>query len=112
MNLKDFVTEAITAVLGGVAEAQKGEYGSLIGPTFRFAMDHKHDVLGVVVHGSDNHTVMQFDVAVTTTKEGEAGAHIKVLGMVDAGGKGGLAHEVASRVKFSVPIKLPQIEGT
>jgi hypothetical protein len=92
MDLKDFVAQAITSVLAGVAEAQKGDLGLLVGPTFRFSMDHKKDMLGVIVHGSDNHTIMQFDIAVTTTKEGEAGTRIKVFDLVEAGGKGALGH--------------------
>jgi hypothetical protein len=35
-----------------------------------------------------------------------------VFDIIEAGGKGGVGREVASRVKFSVPIKLPQVEGT
>jgi hypothetical protein len=56
MNLKEFVSEVITSVLERVAEAQKGQHGSLVGPTFRFKMKQSEDMLGVLVHGSKNYT--------------------------------------------------------
>jgi hypothetical protein len=40
-------------------------------------MDHKKDVSGVLVHGSDNFTIVQFDVAVTTEIRGGAKGGIK-----------------------------------
>src|SRR5687767_5119506 len=111
MELKEFVSEALTAILEGVAEAQKGEHGRLVGPTFRFAMGHQTDHRGVYVHGSDNHTIVEFDVAVTSARTGEGTAKVGIKVLEIGGGKQ-RSEETASRIKFSVPIKLPQIEGT
>ncbi len=113
MDLSDFIKETLRDVIAGVAGAQEdAEIGKYIAPTFRFGMDHKEDYRGVFVHGSNNHAVVEFDVAVTseTTAGAKGGFKVLVLaaGSVDAEHTKG----TASRIKFSVPILLPQVKGT
>lgn len=113
MELDQFVKDALLGILKGVAKAQEdAELGKHVGPTFRFEMGHQKDHRGVLVHGSHNHTIVEFDVAVTSETSTTGKGGIKVLGL--GGADAGVEHSrgSASRIKFSVPILLPQIKGT
>lgn len=50
---------------------------------------------------------VQFDVAVTTTKEGKAKEKVGVMEVVGIGGDAGISKEAINRVKFTVPVLLP-----
>lgn len=112
MDLSKFVESALIGIAEGVAKSQEYEkHGDRIGPTFHFEMGHKTDIRGVFAHGSNNYTVVEFDVAVTTETSGEAkgGFKIVALGSADAQVKHGNA--TVSKLRFSVPILLPQNAG-
>jgi hypothetical protein len=58
-----------------------------------------------------NHSVIEFDVAVTTTEAGETkkGGGIFVGGVgIGAQGTKGMTNSSVSRVKFSISVTLPQ----
>ena len=113
MDIDEFVRETILGVLRGVSIAQTdAEHGRKIGTTFRFEMGHQKDHRGIFVHGSNNYTIVEFDVAVTTETGTGAKGGIKVLGFVGADANAKHTSTIASRIKFSVPILLPHIEGT
>lgn len=113
MEIDQFVQETVLGILRGVSNAQlDSAHGKKIGSTFRFEMGHQKDHRGVFVHGSNNYTVVEFDVAVTSeTGTGTKGG-IKVLGLVGADADAKHTSGTASRIKFSVPILLPHVEGT
>ena len=113
MDLSEFIRETLRGIIEGVANAQAdSEIGKYIGPTFRFEMDHQKDHRGVFVHGSNNHTVVEFDVAVTSETAAEAKGGLKVLVLGSASFGAEHTRGTASRIRFSVPILLPQIKGT
>ena len=107
MNLDEFVEETLTAILAGIANARKGEHGKKISGPVNVAIDPKKGFDGILTEGGRNHTVVQFDVAVTTQTSGAAKGAIKVLGIGSGGADLSRASENVSRVRFSVPITLP-----
>jgi len=107
MELKEFVSKSIIAIIEGVVEAQsfakdngaKINPSNLTAPTVKYYSDD-----GVL--GQD----IEFDVAVVVseTKEGKMNAGISVCG-IGAGGHKSKETEnsTTSRIKFSVPLLLP-----
>lgn len=112
MELKEFITAALTEIVQGVADAQKilGENGRFINPELStqqgtLETQAKH----VSVQGQLVQTV-DFDIAVTATEGTKTGAGIKVLaGIFDLGANGKSSNEqsAVSRIKFAVPVTLP-----
>lgn len=116
MDLRDFVAAALSDVLLGVQDAQsntrKHPTDAKVSPQLENV-----DTRSVKVAGRHQPvTMIKFDVAVSVSTRGEAGADAKasisVLG-VELGGAGGSAaiehtrgHQ--SRISFEVPVALPR----
>lgn len=115
MDLKEFVSEVLTDIFEGVADAKErisdkggeinpaiktGAMGSTIVPD---SLPQKH-----VAHKTL--CVAEFDVALTVSDKEQKGGKIGVL-LWDIGAGGGKSESAeasqVSRVKFSVPYKLP-----
>jgi len=95
MELDEFVRKTIEQVISGVAQAR----------------DHAITNNAHIANGLIN--PIEFDVAVTVTEgsETKAGAGITVAGIGIGGhGKTELTNSSVSRIKFSVPIRLPGTE--
>ena len=61
MELKDFIKTSLASICEAVRELQEEERGEYYNPTFRFDMDHKKDIKGIVQHGSRNYSLVEFD---------------------------------------------------
>jgi len=113
IELRKFISQALTEIAGGVKDAQAPvrEMGGQVAP---------HDIDS---HGSDRIKgqilfslnrpiqIVAFDVAVTLTDETGGKAGIGVLGGVVSLGAGGATKDstqVVNRLQFTVPIVLPQ----
>jgi hypothetical protein len=92
MDIKTFVSEALTQIIQGVEEAQAKSASSAINPAFgKAALSEENNV--------------EFDIAVTMEKGTESKAGIAVLsGMLGAHGRTSKSDTTVSRIKFSVPI--------
>lgn len=110
MNIKDFVADAITQVVEGVAAARESvaEHGASAGsdPVYGNVRENKimSDAKGRTV------TLVEFDVALTAGDSRETKGGIGVfLGAVGVGSQGVSHNESSSlsRIRFSVPIVLP-----
>ncbi|HZP20372.1 MAG TPA: trypco2 family protein [Bauldia sp.] len=112
MDLREFVSQTLAAIIGGVADVQETDHGKLVGQTFRFSLDQNKDIRGLIIHGSNNYAIVEFDVAVSSSNSASGGAKVEVLSVLSLGAKGDTTNTTASRIKFSVPIKLPQVSGT
>lgn len=105
MDLRTFISSTLTQIVGGVKDAidevRSIDPNAKINPT---PNDQYYS-------SPEN---VEFDVAVTVTKtkKGDAGAGIHIAG-IRAGGKGEIGHESEeiSRIKFSVPISVPNSPG-
>ncbi|MBX3437790.1 MAG: hypothetical protein KF861_09885 [Planctomycetaceae bacterium] len=113
MQLQEFVAETLRQVIAGVAEAQKGaaEHDAAINP--RGTKNHYTLSAGAAATKQVKtraKSVIEFDVAVTTTdasnSEAGAGAMIAVLG-IGMKRKEGVEQSMVSRVRFAVPVLLP-----
>jgi hypothetical protein len=101
MKLQEFVSETLKEIIAGVKEAQG------------YAGDHsaKISVCAQSHLGYLPIEKVRFDVAVTSTDASEtqagAGVFVAVLG-IGAKGKSDTSNSCVSRIKFSIPIVLPE----
>jgi len=99
MNLQEFVTESLKQIMAGVADAQKDSTstGRINPPSGPFVPVKE----------------IEFDVAVTVSQEqgakGGIGIFVGAVG-IGAQGKAQSANTSVSRIKFSVPVQLPNQE--
>jgi hypothetical protein len=116
MELKDFVSETLRQIFGGVKEAQAFavEHGGKVVPEkIAFRTDQ-----GLQLWDKQDGTPIQmieFDVAVTTTEgtatKGGVGVFVGAMG-VGSQGQSNASNQSVSRIKFTVPVQFPkQQEG-
>jgi len=112
MQLKEFISETLKAIIDATSELQK-EYDAK-GVTINPPTSHNG---GALVHedsGSDTFRrveTVEFDVAVSASTEtgGSGKAGVTVFGVeVGADGKRGKRNEQVSRIRFSIPIALAE----
>lgn len=110
MELREFVTTALSDLLHGIRDAQATpEIGALVSPQSVRGVIVPIDS-GVVQQPEGYTTVIKFDVAVTaeTTDSAKGGGGIKIAVMnVGAEGQVASRNATVSRIQFSVPIVLP-----
>jgi hypothetical protein len=104
MNLAEFIETTLTEILTGIRNAQKKDGGGLV--SAEMWQDAKS--LGVIGSGTGgNFTTVQFDVSVLAETKGGGKAGIRVWS-VGAEGAGEHTSQHASRIKFAVPLRLPE----
>lgn len=114
MDLKDFIKEVLTDIVGAVEESQQsfGDKATIL-PYTRTAEGKALPVK--TAEGFATMTAIDFDVALTsTTSESTAngkGGGVQIAGIVKLGGKSaGETSDVSqsvSRIRFTLPILLP-----
>ena len=100
MELREFVAEALSAILDGVEDA------------IRAAPADRQGKIAPVIAGEEDWSKaplpVEFDVAITVTDKTSAGGKggIKLFSAAEIGGEGSKAWErsTVNRIKFSVPI--------
>ena len=114
MNLKEFVKESLVQIIGAIAEAgafAESDGGEINPASLEWREDQGHLLIYDAETGQMA-SLVEFDIAITTTEGTEKGAEggIKVLGMT----VGASAHADAksenqsqSRLKFSVAVVFP-----
>lgn len=110
MDLSDFVSKALIQIIDGVKSAQSHavKEGALIAEKYEA---EGSDWTGKAEAWSFNYQQVEFDVAITTgnVTEGKAGAGLIVAGFtIGAQTKGELSNQTYSRIKFTVPVRLPR----
>jgi NTP-dependent ternary system trypsin peptidase co-occuring protein len=104
MNVSEFIEETLTEILIGIRNAQKKHGGGMI--SAEMYGDTKS--LGVVASGQHgNFTAVQFDVSVLAETKGGGKAGNRVWS-VGAEGSGEHTSQHTSRIKFAVPLRLPE----
>lgn len=103
MKLEKFVEASLQQIIRGVEQAQTGEGGEQVNAKAFFK-----DTGGNLISGGSYgmFTRIDFDIAVSGETSGKGGASLKVLGVgLDGGGE----HKTttANRIRFSVPVRLP-----
>ena len=119
MNLEEFVEMSLRQIIAGVKKAQiatrlPGKHpteADVINPAVMYGADPAPKGKFFATVGRNLVHFVDFDVAVTTdsTAEAKAGLSLKVVG-IGIGSGGGVSERdsVVSRIKFQVPIVLPQ----
>ena len=114
MELKEFITEALSQIVEGVSEAQKrlSNSGAEINPKVLGTSDMIAGNGGGIRTQSENFAqIIEFDVAVTATEgSGKKGGIGIVAGPVTIGtaGHSNLENSSISKIKFNVPLALPR----
>lgn len=123
MELSEFVKRSITQIIDGVVDSQKyaQEKGATVNPVglvYREGLRGGHQSLEVDTQHSMFNLIPQsveFDIVVSATEGGEIKAGIGVFsGVIGLGtqAKNEDVNTMASRIRFSVPVLLPQQEIT
>ncbi|MBK7230305.1 MAG: hypothetical protein IPH97_15870 [Ignavibacteriales bacterium] len=112
MTLEDFISETLKQIINGIKTAQEHSKstGATINPrNLQFRTDQ-----GVKYWDSRTQELVEnieFDIAITTiegsSKKGGLGIFIG-SGGIGAQGQSNLSNQLMNRLKFSIPIKLPQ----
>ena len=119
MNLEDFVESSLRQIIEGTRKAQTatripGKHSTeadLINPGIMYSADSAPKGKHYATQGRNLVHFVEFDVAVTTDSsiEGKANAGIKIAGIGFGASGGGTDRDtVVSRIKFAVPVTLPQ----
>jgi hypothetical protein len=111
VNLRDFISETLTQIVGGVADAQRAasEMGGKVSPRLSGIASHASDH-GFLSAQGGSAQVVRFDVALTVKEgTGTKGGIGIVAGIVSVGsaGQSSTENSSVSRVQFSVPLTLP-----
>lgn len=112
-SLKDFVAETLAQIISGIRAAQKTDDGDHICPQgIRIGADHAPKKY---LDTSTGHLVqmIDFDVAVTVSEASsvEGGIGISVIPLkLGAKGETESENSAVSRVRFSVPLAMPEAE--
>lgn len=119
MELKSFVTQALVEIVQGVKDAQEQlkSTGASINPDGLFhTQPTSEDHVAISIPGSKPYIygqIVEFDVSVTASEKDAAqgGVGIQVASITIGAALSGTTEEqssVVSRLKFSVPLFLPQ----
>jgi hypothetical protein len=112
MELKQFVTEALLQIAGGIEDAQTRLQEA--GSAARINTSVTKDDCGNLVTGGRRHSVefVEFDVAILANSgtETKAGVGLTVASLLNltAGGKSNQSQGTESRIKFKVPVAFPK----
>jgi len=98
MELQDFIGETLKQIISGVKNAQESaiELGAKVNPRGGSTVEMRN---------------IHFDVAVSTSEgtetKGGIGVFVNPVGSVGSQDQSDVANSSMSRIKFSVPVKLP-----
>jgi hypothetical protein len=112
MELKEFVTEALLQIAGGIEAAQNKLQEA--GSAARINTSVTRDESGSLVTGGRRHSVefVEFDVAILANSgtETKAGVGLTVASLLNlsAGGRSNQSQGTESRIKFKVPVAYPK----
>jgi len=117
MELKDFVAQALTAIVEGVVEAQKLtlEHGALVNPGGLTRTNQSISNDAIWDQRTNNFARnVAFDVAITVEEGTATKAAIGVVaGILSLGASGASDNreKAMSRIQFSVPVLLPTVDA-
>ncbi len=116
MELKDFLSRALVEIVEGVtaAQTQLGESGVHINPRLSTGQGTLESKGKLVSNFGRLVQMAEFDVAVTVNEAtGTKGGIGIVGGFINLGSQGQSAESTTalSRIKFTVPISLPEVQN-
>ena len=111
MDLKNFISSAVSQIVEGMvaAQAAAATHGATLNPAFEPSAKGNASAAGQAAAGARVSTIA-FDVAVTAVEDAgaEGGATLRVAG---AGAKPHAKGEEVTRLQFSLPIVLPEVRA-
>lgn len=117
MELKSFVSQALSSIVEGVVEAQAtaSKHGASINPSGLMRSTQTVSTDAVWDNTTNNYArLVSFDVAVTVEEGTTTNAKIGVVaGILNLGAGGASANkeQAVSRIQFAVPVLLPVVAG-
>ncbi len=112
MELKDFVSGTIIQIIERVNSAIEygNKHNARVNPDLRIVVHHLESI--TADEFSKNYVnIIDFDVAVTTGKEGEVKSGLGIfVGGIGVGAQATMdeASSTANRIRFSIPVMLPK----
>ena len=117
MELKSFISQALSSIVEGIVEAQAAasKHGACINPGGLMRSTQAISTDAIWDNTTNNYArLVSFDVAVTVEEGTTTSAKIGVVaGILSLGAAGASANKelAVSRIQFAVPVLLPAIEG-
>ena len=113
MELKQFISQALTSIVEGVVEAQKqtGDQGAFVNPGGLMRTTKSISDNAIWDNRTNNFArLVDFDIAVTVEEGTKTNAKIGVVaGLLNLGAGGASENKelAVSRIRFEVPVLLP-----
>lgn len=114
MELDDFISSALTAIVWGIKKGQSTDVGDHIAPLIQGKQRNERGNFHLKDDDSNQATIVEFDVQVTSGTESKIGGtgqgKFKLFVVEAKAGGGGEQSEKIShvhRLQFAIPIKIP-----
>jgi len=117
MELRSFISQALTQIVEGVVDAQEatGKHNACVNPAGLMRSTQAVSTDAIWDNKTNNYARMvSFDIAVTVEEGTTTNAKIGVVaGLLNLGAGGASANKelAVSRIQFSVPVLLPTVAG-
>ncbi|OOQ62163.1 hypothetical protein [Mucilaginibacter pedocola] len=115
INLKDFISEAITQITEGIIQAQSlnADKGCIVNPKIIQTIGAPDGITYKIDSGGQNSgtvSVLKFDLIIDANEKSEIGGRLKVMAGVvgiGAGGKNEVNTSVNNKLTFAIPVMFP-----
>lgn len=110
MNLEEFISETLTQIIKGVKKADDDAKavgsGARVNPP---VMDPGNKTRTALFSNPYQTTdLIEFDIALTVSNETTGGGKVGIVHIASIGGEATSTNTTVSRIKFKVPVALPQ----
>jgi Trypsin-co-occurring domain 2 len=102
MNVKTFISETLRQIVEGIHEAQTADGGTTVNTRLVSGTPGGH----LVHDGRNMFTRVDFDIAISAETSGGGKGSLRVW-IASAEGGGEQKSESANRIRFSIPVQLP-----
>ena len=110
MNLEEFISDTLTQIIRGVKKADEQAKVANDGGRVNPAVMDPGNKTRTAVFGNLYQTteMVEFDIALSVTNEKTGSGKVGILHIASVGGEASSTNMSVSRVKFKVPVALPQ----
>ena len=116
IELEDYISEAMNAIVRGIKKGQASDIGDHIAPLIQGEKRNDRGIFHLKDDNTNQATIIQFEVQVTSKHQQDAGANAKgkfrlYVVDVEIGGNGKIAVEQSNtqKMQFSIPVKIPRL---
>ncbi|WP_342234559.1 hypothetical protein [Inquilinus sp. OTU3971] len=114
VGLDEFIAGVLTAIVRGIKQGQASDVGDHVAPLISGHQRNDYGNFHLKGDGSNQATIVQFDVQVATesasegTGTGKGSFRLYVVDIeIGAGGKAATKSSAVHRLQFAIPLKIP-----